>query len=157
LQLYEGNDSGRATFDWVPTRQYLLFLSYSPDQGWKLDGCGNSGPLNGAAAALSAMAAIRSSHDATISGIVSQQALSTPIAGVHVQAQQGQQRFETVTNDRGEFRFKVPPGLYSVRAVDSVRTFDVADISYDDLKYPIEAGGCAQAQFAEVPTGPPGR
>ena len=28
FQVYEGNDSGRATFDWIAGRKYLLFLFY---------------------------------------------------------------------------------------------------------------------------------
>ena len=49
FRVYEGNDSGRATFDWKPGQAYLLFLFYSKaEKSWELDGCGNSGPLNSA-------------------------------------------------------------------------------------------------------------
>jgi hypothetical protein len=150
LQVYEGNDSGRATFDWVPNREYLLFLFYEPNQkAWALDGCGNSGPLNAAATALSAIDAIKTSRSSTIRGVVSEQALSTPIAGVHVEAQGDKLRFTAVTNERGEFQFDVPPGRYSVSAVETGRLFGEADISYRDLDDPIEPGGCAQVQLAE--------
>ena len=150
LQVYEGNDGGRATFDWVPNREYLLFLFYGPnDKAWELDGCGNSGPLNAAATALSAIDAIKTSRSSTIRGVVSEQALSTPIAGVRVEAEGGKLRFRAVTNERGEFQFDVPPGRYRVDVVDTDRLFGDADISYHDLDDPIEPGGCAQVQLAE--------
>ena len=52
--IYEENSSGRATFDWKPEESCLLFLyDFSKkDGGWLLDGCGNSGPLQGAGAAI---------------------------------------------------------------------------------------------------------
>jgi hypothetical protein len=54
IQIHEGNDSGRATFDWVPGGKYLLFLFYVPrEKSWELDGCGNSGPISGAETTLS--------------------------------------------------------------------------------------------------------
>ena len=150
LQVYEGNESGRATFDWVPNREYLLFLFYAPDEkAWELDGCGNSGPLSSAARALSAIDAIKTSRSSTIRGVISEQALSTPIAGVHVEAESGKLRFAAVTNERGEFQFDVPPGRYKVSVVETGRLFGEADISYRDLDDPIEPGGCAQVQLAE--------
>jgi hypothetical protein len=149
LQVYEGNDSGRATFGWVPKRDYLLFLDYASDEkAWVLDGCGNSGPLTGAAPALSAINAIRTSGASMIRGVVSEEALSTPLAGVHVEAQSGPRLFAAVTNEQGEFQFNVPPGRYSVSAVETGRLFGEADISYQDLDYPLEPGGCAQVQIA---------
>jgi hypothetical protein len=151
VPVYEGNDSGRATFNWVPNRDYLLFLSYAADvKAWVLDGCGNSGPLSGAAPALSAINAIRTSGSGIIQGVVSNQAQSAPLAGVHVEAQSGQSRFVAVTNERGKFQFNVPPGRYSVRAVETGRTFEEADISYRDLDYPIGPGECAQVQLAQT-------
>ena len=44
IRVLAGNDSGRAAFDWVPGREYLLFLSPLTEQNgmWALDGCGNS-------------------------------------------------------------------------------------------------------------------
>ncbi len=60
FRVYEGNDSGRATFDWKIGRKYLLFLFYSgPDKSWELDGCGNSGPLSRAKAVLEEIDAIQ--------------------------------------------------------------------------------------------------
>jgi hypothetical protein len=88
LRVHEGNDSGRAAFGWVRGREYLLFLFYAPeDKSWELDGCANSGPLTAAKMALADIASIKASHDGgTIQGIVSEQALSTPITGVRVEA-----------------------------------------------------------------------
>ncbi len=149
--MYEENSSGRAGFSWVRGQEYLLFLNYNENDHtlWELDGCGNSGPLNRAAAALSAIDAIKTSRSSTIRGVITEQALSTPIAGVHVEAQSGNLLFTAVTNRRGEFQFDVPPGRYSVSAVEKGRLFREGDYSYQDLDNPIEPGGCAQVLLAE--------
>jgi hypothetical protein len=32
IRVYEGNDSGRAGFEWTPGEKYLLFLFYAPQE-----------------------------------------------------------------------------------------------------------------------------
>jgi hypothetical protein len=153
IQVYEGNDSGRATFDWTPGKKYLLFLSYVPrENAWGLDGCGNSGPLGKSKAALSEIEAIKAAHDGgVIYGVVSNQTLSIPINGIHVGAQGDGGKYAATTNEKGEFQMNVPAGQYSVRVVESGISFNEADISYvDPSRVQIEPGGCAQIQFAEV-------
>jgi len=153
VQVYEGEDSGRATFDWVLGKRYLLFLfRNAQENSWALDGCGNSGPLDKAGAALSKIEAIKRALDGgTIYGIVSQQALSRTIPGVHVEAQGKDSRYAAATNDRGEFQMNVPAGHYSVLVVEHGVSFEKTDISYEDpAGIQIEPGGCAQIQFAEV-------
>ncbi len=153
IRVYEGNDSGRATFGWVPKREYLLFLSYvGSEKSWELDGCGNSGPLSDAGMALSEISAIKAARGGgVIHGVVSEQALSTPIRGVHVEARGATGRFAATTNEKGEFQLNVPAGRYVVRADKDGFTFDTADISYQDPRsIRIEPGGCAQVQFARV-------
>jgi hypothetical protein len=160
IRVYESNDSGRATFDWVSGREYLLFLFYSAtEKSWKLDGCGNSGSLSGADMALSEIAAIKTARGGgIIQGVVrgSEQAPETTIAGVHVEAQGKSGRFPATTNQAGEFQIKVPAGRYVVRASKDGIAFDTAVFSYEDPgRIRIEPGGCAQVEFAEVerPTG----
>jgi hypothetical protein len=152
IQVYEGNDSGRAGFNWLARREYLLFLFQSPDhQGsWALDGCGNSGPVGKAKIALSEIALIKAAHGGgVIHGAASEQALSTPIAGVHVEARGVAGHYTAATNEKGEFQLNVPPGRYTVVATKDGVTFDTADISYENpQKIQIEPGGCAQVQFA---------
>jgi hypothetical protein len=151
FEIYEGNDSGRATFDWTIGRGYLLFLNYSQsDKGRELDGCGNSGPLDHAKMALEEIAKIQTRHgDGVIHGIVSQQALSIPLSGVRVEAHGASGTYSATTNARGEFEIKVPPGRYFVRAVKADLSFSGADISYADPgDIHIEPGGCAQVQLA---------
>jgi Carboxypeptidase regulatory-like domain len=152
LRVYEGNDSGRATFAWALGQEYLLFLSYAAnDKSWQLDGCGNSGPLAYASAALSEINAIKTTRakNGTIHGVVSEQALSTPVRGVHVKAEGAAGRFTAITNEQGEFEIDVPAGRYFVSATENGATFDTADISYEDPRnVRIEPGGCAQVQFA---------
>ncbi len=151
FKIYEGNDSGRATFGWKIGRKYLLFLNYSQsDKGWELDGCGNSGPLDHAKTALDEIAKIQNRHgDGFIHGMVSWQALSDPIADVRVEARGTSGTYTAVTNPEGEFAIRVPPGRYVVRASKASLSFSGADISYTDPKdVRIEPGGCAQVQLA---------
>jgi Carboxypeptidase regulatory-like domain len=153
VRVYEGNDSGRATFDWAPGGKYLLFLFYVPDEkSWALDGCGNSGPLTGAKAALSAIEEIQAARGGgVIHGAVSRDALSTPISGLHVEARGTKGNYSAITNENGEFQMKVPSGRYSIRVVGGGRSFQKADISYEDpMRVRIEPGGCAQVQLAEA-------
>lgn len=153
IQVYDGNDSGRATFDWTRGKKYLLFLSYVPSENsWALDSGGNSGPLDTAKAALTEIEAVNASHDGgVIYGVVSQQALSTPIPGVHVEAKGENGNYAATTDEKGEFQMKVPAGHYSVSASQYGISFNKADISYEDPgSIQIEPGGCAQVQFAQV-------
>jgi hypothetical protein len=157
IQVYEANDSGRAPFDWVAGREYLLFLFYAPsEKSWALDGCGNSGPLSEVKMALSKIASIKAARGGgVIHGAVSEQALSIPIAGVHVEAQGTGGRYTTTTNGKGEFRLDVPAGRYVVLATKEGFSFDIADISYEDPRnIQIEPGGCAQIQFARTERSP---
>lgn len=149
LQVYEGNDSGRATFDWVQGRKYLLFLFYmEKEKSWALDGCGNSGPLNQAKMALSVISAIKTaSGGGVIYGVVKEPALSTPIPGVHIEARGENRHFVTSTNEKGEFQIKVPAGQYIVRTSVNGSSFGT-DLSYEDPRtIRLEPGGCAQIQF----------
>jgi len=153
IKVYDGNDSGRTTFDWTRGKKYLLFLFYVPSKNaWAVDSCGNSGPLNKAQAALSEIEAIKAAHDGgVISGVVSQQALSTPIPGVHVEALGGSDKYAAITNEKGGFQIKVPAGRYSVHVAESGVSFNKADISYEDpSRVLIEPGRCVQVQFAEA-------
>jgi Carboxypeptidase regulatory-like domain len=151
FKVYEGNDSGRATFDWKIGREYLLFLyTHEADKGWKLDGCGNSGPLDHAKMALEEIARIQKLHgDGFIHGLVSWNALSNPMADVRVEAHGANGTYTATTDANGEFEIKVPPGRYAVRALKSGFSFSGADISYSDPSdIRIEPGGCAQVQLA---------
>jgi hypothetical protein len=154
IRVYEGNDSGRATFDWVRGKQYLLFLFYAAsEKSWALDGCGNSGPLGRAGMALSEISAIKAARNGggVIHGIVSQQALSNPIQDVQVEASGATGRYTATTNEKGEFVLKVPAGRYVVRVIKNQFTFSAADIGYENpRKIRIEPGGCAQVQFSRV-------
>jgi hypothetical protein len=153
FMVHEGNDSGRATFDWKTGREYLLFLFYSDsDKAWELDSCGNSGPVSGAKAVLQQIAAIQASHDGgVIHGVISQQALSTPISDVRVEARGANGHYTGTTNSEGEFEIKVPVGRYAVRATRAGFSFAGADFSYENPnKVQIESGGCAQIQLVSV-------
>jgi hypothetical protein len=154
IEVYESNDSGRATFDWTTGEKYLLFLFYAQrEKSWKLDGCGNSGPLSKAGMALSEIAGIKAARGSgVIHGLVrgSEQLPEVTIPGVHVEAQGPTGRY-AATTEKGEFKIDVPAGRYTVRVIDQSRTFNAALFSYEDpSKIQIEPGGCAQVELAEV-------
>jgi hypothetical protein len=151
--VHEGNDSGRATFGWKTGQEYLLFLFYSDsDKAWELDGCGNSGPVSGAQAALQQIVAIKANHDGgVIHGVISQQAPSAPVSDVRVEARGAKGHYLATTNSKGEFEIKVPAGRYAVRATRAGFSFATADFSYENPdKVQIESGGCAQVQLDSV-------
>jgi hypothetical protein len=151
FRVYEGNDSGRAIFDWKAGQEYLLFLFYSVHtKSWALDGCGNSGPLGHAKAVLAQIDAIHAHHDGgVVHGVVSEQALSVPIPGVRVEARGTNRRYTATTNGKGEFQMEVPVGRYTVRAIRAGFSFHTADLSYEDPdNVRIEPGGCVQVQLA---------
>jgi hypothetical protein len=153
FRVHEGNDSGRASFDWETGRKYLLFLFYSDsDKAWELDGCGNSGPIRQAKAVLRQIDQIRASHGGgVIHGVISQQALSVPISEVRIEAQGANGLYTATTNARGEFEIKVPAGQYTVRAIKKGFSFAAADFSYENPRaLRIEPGGCVQVQLAGV-------
>jgi len=155
IRVHEGNDSGRATFDWVRGREYLLFLFYATsEKSWQLDGCGNSGPLSEAGKALSEIAANKSARGGgAIYGVVrgSEQLPEVNIPGEHVEAEGRTGRYSATTNEKGEFEIDVPAGRYTVRVVDGGRVFDKAIFSYEDPRnLQIEPGGCAQVELTEV-------
>ena len=150
FQVYEGNDSGRADFDWKTGRKYLLFLFYSAaEKSWALDGCGNSGPFDHAKSVLEQIDAIQKQNgDGIIHGVVSDQTYAAPFPDVHVEARGTQGLYKATTNSKGEFEIKVPPGRYTVRAAKTGRSFYTAEFSYENPEHlEIEPGGCVQVQF----------
>jgi len=153
FRVYEGNDSGRATFGWKMGRKYLLFLFYSDsDKAWELDGCGNSGPLSSANAVLEQIAAIQDRHSGgVIHGAIRAREPDAPIFQVGVEARGTNGVYTTTTNAKGEFEVKVPSGQYAVRAIKAGFSFVTADFSYENPhKLQIEPGGCAQVQLVSV-------
>ena len=113
FEVLEPNDSGRATFDWIRGKKYILFLTYSPLEGsWQLDGCGNSGLLTENSPVLSEIEPLRHAHGpGMIRGLASRQELDKPVAGVHVEAKGAAGVYRAVTNETGAFRIQVPPGI----------------------------------------------
>jgi len=150
VTVYETNDSGRATFDWIRGEKYLLFLFRSPSgKFWELDGCGNSGPLTAATKVLSQLAAI-DTHSAygSIYGAVSHGSLSARLPGVHVAAKGNGETYNAATNENGEFNMRVPVGTYSVEAFRKGLKFDTFELSYSDRNHlQVEPGGCVQVQL----------
>lgn len=150
FRVYEGNDSGRASFDWKTGQKYLLFLFYDASvKSWALDGCGNSGPLSGAKTVLEQIDAIQTHHDGgVIHGAISRQGLSFSISGVRVEARGKNGVYAATTNEKGDFEIKVPAGRYSLHASKIGISLETADFSYENPRaLRIEPGGCAQVQL----------
>jgi hypothetical protein len=160
VTVYEGNDSGRATFSWTPGRKYLLFLfrhtgdnpGDSRDELWSLDGCGNSGPVSKATRALSEIAAIKTAHGGgVIHGAIrwgEAPDFSNYPSGVRIEARGTAGRFTAITNKDGEFRISVPAGNYILNAARRGLTFTEDDFSYEDpSNIRIAPGACAQIEL----------
>jgi hypothetical protein len=147
FRIYEANDSGRADFIWEIGESYLLLLLEQPsDQGWVIDGCGNSGPLEFRGKAIQQIDAISpTSTDAKIQGAVGGRSSSFPLAGVQVEVR-GSEGVKTAQTGRdGTFEMQVTPGKYEVRALSTGKTFVPDELSYDDPgNLALQNGGCAQ-------------
>jgi len=157
FQIYEGNDSGRSTFEWKPGRKYLLFLFYAADsKSWAVDGCGNSGPLAQAKPVLAQIEAIQAHHDG--GGVIHGVVRGTPseLQGLRIVARGANGRYTATPNAEGEFQIKVPPGQYTIHPRRSGLSFHTADFSYENPRnVRIEPGGCAQVQFEASELTPP--
>jgi hypothetical protein len=150
VRVYDGNDSGRANFDWNQGENYLLFLNNVPyEKAWAADSCGNSGPLNGVSAAMAEVQTIQTARrSGVIQGVASRETISIPFPGAHIEANGNGRSFSATANQNGEFLFNVPSGSYSIRAFAPGFSFQKADISYEAPdKIRIEPGGCAQIQL----------
>jgi len=158
FRVYEGNDSGRATFGWKIGRKYLLFLFYaSHEKSWALDGCGNSGLLSRAKATLHQIDLIQMVHD---SGVIHGE-----ITGIHgetsiqpqrilVEARGAAGTYKATTNAQSQFQMEVPPGHYTVRAVKRGFSFVSADFSYENPHHlRVEPGGCVQVSLVGTSQG----
>jgi|SRR5271165_2777696 len=153
FRIYDGNDSGRATFDWKTGDSYLLFLlREDPNGAWLIDGCGNSGPTELRQQALQQIEAFDpTSGRALIQGAVGGISSSFPVAGVQIEVSGpgGVTTAETKTD--GTFEIHVAPGKYQVKAVSPGKTFVGEYISYENPDHLIlENGSCAQVQFVET-------
>ena len=151
FQVWEGNSSGRATFDWKPGTDYLLFMSYSRrDRAWGIDGCGNSGPLNRSASVLAAINSVKANAaDPVVDGMVSTDSWATGVADVTVRAIGNGMTFATRTDQAGRFRMRLSAGRYRLEAVRSGWSFGATPLSYENPDaLVLAAGGCAQVQFS---------
>jgi hypothetical protein len=153
FRIYEGNDSGRAPFDWKTGNSYLLFLrEENPNGGWMIDGCGNSGPSESTKSALQQIEAIDpAANQALIQGVVWDFATPGPVAGVKIEARGPDGTNTAETKDDGRFVIRVVPGRYQVWAFSPGKTFVAKDISYEHPdNVVLESGSCAQIQFVEA-------
>jgi hypothetical protein len=160
ITVYEGNDSGRASFYWLPKSVYLLFLFHMPEEkSWVLEGCGNSDLLSKSRQALREITAIKTTYrEGLIQGLVSDQSMASPIPEARVEALGVAGKFVAETDKNGEFRIHVPPGKYSVRVADEKGVnYEASEFSYSNPKeVRLEPGSAVQIQFVQVAT-PPAR
>src|SRR5208282_2966131 len=150
FDVYEENNSGRATFDWRIGRKYLLFLWHSdPERSWELDGCGNSGPLGHAKTVLEQIEAIDTHSDGgVIHGRISEYAAVVPVPVVRIEARGANGTYTATTDSHGDFEIRVPAGRYVLRAQKTGLSFDTDPLSYEKPRnLQIEPGGCVQVQL----------
>ena len=156
FELFEGNDSGRAPFDWKLDEQYLLFLNRPTSSTYNLpsiDGCGNSSPLAGAAVAFKKIRALSEFGDrGLISGMVGTDSWTTGVPGVAITISGNHRTFLVNTNAHGKFIKTVPVGVYQVTAMKNGINVLAEPFSYENPSHVvIHPGGCAQVQFTDAP------
>ncbi len=156
FQVWEENSNGRAGFEWVKGRSYLLFLSFGKEEhdSWTLDGCGNSAPLSKAAKALKAIDRIKAEQNGgLVTGtVVTYYSPYSPLAGISVQVRNQEHVYEVSTAKDGTFKVRVPPGTYTAKAHGQRWLFQTDDFSYEDPeKIAIQNGSCSQIQFEGTP------
>ena len=151
FRVYEGNDSGRATFAWKVGEKYVLFLfpSNEDKSAWSLDGCGNSGLLANAKLTLRQIRAIQAGRGAgVIHGIVAEQTSEVSVSGLRIEVRGGHANYIGTTDATGHFELKVPPGKYTILPANNAVSLHTADFSYenpDNLQ--VQPGGCVQVQL----------
>ncbi len=155
FRIWEELTSGRAGFDWVQDKSYLLFLSFSRNDhtAWVLDGCGNSGPFTQAEKALREIEAIKAEHGGGfVSGNISSESPPESLNRVSIVVTGRGHTYEGSTDQEGNFRVRVPAGIYKLNASRPDWFFRKDDFSYDDpQRISIENGGCAQVQLVGQP------
>jgi hypothetical protein len=152
FQIWEGNDSGRATFDWKVGTDYLLFLARyvpKPIPAWVIDGCGNSGPTSGSATVLQAIkSAQASTSDSLVSGMVSTDSWTTGVPDVIVRAVGARQSFSAKTDQGGRFLLRLPNGKYMLEAAREGWSF-MPGYGYENPRnLNVSPGYCAQVHFS---------
>lgn len=154
FELYEGNDSGRATFDWNLKEKYLLFLEQGNNPAthgdWIVDGCGNSAPLANARATLRQIQHMSSmGKRGAISGMVSTDSWTTGVPGAAIGISGDHRTFEMKTDANGRFSQAVPVGVYTINASKNGKPIAAEPFGYEDPRHVVIApGGCAQVQFS---------
>lgn len=143
FDIWEGNDSGRATFGWRVGQSYVLFMNFLPNDHtmWQIDGCGNSGPEIDRGAALAEIDGLKgpTSH-ALIAG-----QMNGNVQGVQVQASGDRRQYQAVTDRLGRFRMRVLPGQYQLRFAKAGWSFEEDSFSYEDPdNIQLQDGACAQ-------------
>jgi hypothetical protein len=151
FEIYEGNNSGRATFDWKRGTSYLLFLEVDDKNRWAIDGCGNSAPLSKAGTALKQIQdGIDGKLPSTISGTVSTGSWTTGVPGVDVKISGTNGFWKIKTDAQGRFSAVVPPGDYEATASMDGRLIPAEPFGYENpQRLTIKRGGCAQVQFTD--------
>jgi hypothetical protein len=156
FKVYEGNDSGRASFDWSVGTAYVLFLFNSPDtKAWSLEGCGNSTPAARAESVLRDITSIKHQRQGTfISGVVKREDTSALLPSVHLVIRGDGRTFEATTDQSGRFQVEVLPGTYSIEPVDPPIPLEPYVLTYENPHHlTVQPSGCAQVQFSEARTG----
>lgn len=161
FEVYEENGRGRASFDWIRGRSYLLFLFPAHSFGfWALDGCGNSNMLERSKTALTVIQSISSSQNkGVIEGEINYsnvgQSTTLP-AQIQVTVTQSGKTFSTRIISTSKFRIQLPPGVYSLRLSAPGFSFEKDQLSYEDPRnLNILRGSCIQIEMDAITNSAP--
>jgi len=117
FEIYEGNDGGRAGFDWKDGQSYLLFLFPSSEKRgayWAIDGCGNSNLWDGAQPALKGIEALKQHRGGVIQvavGLSPEQ-----FTGAKLSVSGSGHESSAMIDQSGRSEIHVAPGRYFVSA-----------------------------------------
>lgn len=152
IVLYTENTNAR--FPLKVGERYLLFV-YRVERRLEINGCGNSAPLSEAAAAISAINAIkRAGPYGEIEGRVKTTSDEAGIPGVRVIASRGQWSFSAITVKDGWFEMRVPPGTYKVTVQSPDLVIEPQDsvYNYDDPDhFIVHRGSTAHFEYLAEP------
>ncbi|MGB7024628.1 MAG: hypothetical protein WBD73_12580 [Candidatus Acidiferrales bacterium] len=155
IEVYTGNDRGR--YPLKLGRQYLIF-AYICEKRLEIDDCGDSQPLSEAKEAIRQIEKISLPKD----GIVEAQVAlenerripgARGLPGVQIFVHGEDKTYSVITDGRGWFHIRVPPGVYSAEA-NSIPAYQAvaSDLSHDPpTRFTVRGGRCAELQFVADP------
>ncbi len=148
---HSGNDSGRFPLDaeesHVNPGPYLLF-AFKDKSVFAVDNCGNSKPVSQAERTLREIGQVGKSPDGIIYGRLLPGPIGLDPTLVTVSAIGGNGHHQTRVEGHGDFKLRVPPGIYRVVATARGYEFKSDKLSYKNPEHlTVPRGGSAGVAF----------